>query len=60
MSHLQYRSLRQVAKIVYHSGRVLIKSREAKGKKIRLIWSASIEGLSFHPEIEYIQKSQKL
>ena len=55
-----YRSLRQVAKIVYHSGRVLIKSREAKGKKIRLIWSASIEGLSFHPEIEYIQKSQKL
>ena len=54
-----YRSARQLAKIMYHSVRVLLKSREAKARKIRLIWSASFQGLSFHPRIEYIQKSRQ-
>lgn len=47
------REVRQLAKIMYHTARTALFSREAKGEKIRLIWSASKEGLHFNPQIRY-------
>lgn len=48
-----YREARQLAKILYHTARILLKSQEARKEKIRIVWSASKEGLSFNPEIRY-------
>lgn len=50
-----FRKLRQMAKILYHSGNVLLKSKEDKKEKLQVIWSASKEGLDFDPKIEYIE-----
>lgn len=41
-----------------HIARVLTKSKSKKCKRIRTILGGTIEGLSFRPEIEYIQESQ--
>lgn len=54
-----YRKARQLAKILFHSARVLAISKDHKREKIKLIWSASREGLSFHPEIEYIDQRRE-
>ncbi len=51
------RWLRQFAKILYHSGKVLFLSKERKMEKIRLIWASSAEGLSFNPPIRYVSDS---
>lgn len=51
-----FRSCRQIAKILYHTGKVLLFSRGNKGRKIRLIYSASAEGMHFHPAIRYPKK----
>ena len=46
----------QILKICYHIIRVLFTARSAKAERIRTILRASREGLSFHPEIEYVQR----
>lgn len=46
-----FRKLRQLAKISYHTLKVLVSSPDARMEKIRLIWSASRQGLSFDPKI---------
>lgn len=52
------RKVRQLAKILYHTGKVLMLSKDKKMEKIRLIWSASWEGLSFHANIRYPENKQ--
>lgn len=46
------RILYQAAKILYHTGRVLILSPDAKAERIQIIWNSSREGLSFDPKVE--------
>lgn len=46
------RRMYQLAKILYHTGRVLFLSPDHKGERIRMIWSSSKEGLSFSPKRE--------
>ena len=50
----------QVLKIVYHMIRVLFTARSAKKERIQTILQASLEGLSFHPDIEYVQRKKAL
>lgn len=47
------RGCRQIAKILYHAMKVLLFSKGNKDRKIRLIFSASKEGLHFSPAIRY-------
>lgn len=49
-----FRKLRQLAKISYHSVRVLLFSKEAKMKKLSVIWKSSVEGLSFSPSVRMV------
>lgn len=53
------RQVRQVAKILFHTVRVLAISKSDKKKKIALIWSSSKEGLSFNPPIEYLTNTKE-
>lgn len=42
----------QAAKIVYHSGKVLLQAKSEKRRRLGIIWSSSWEGLSFNPKVE--------
>lgn len=48
----------QAAKVLYHLARVLLVSETAKGARMKTILSASREGLTFHPQIEYPEAGQ--
>lgn len=54
-----FRRLRQLAKISFHTLKVLVCSPDARMEKIRLIWSASRQGLSFHPQIRIPDASER-
>lgn len=47
------RCLRQVCKLIYHTFKVLRHSNGFRKEKIRLMWSASKEGLNFDPPVYY-------
>lgn len=44
----------EMVRLASHCGRVILKSKDNKGKRLRKIVSGTWRGLSFHPEIEYI------
>lgn len=39
---------------IYHALLVLLKSESKKSERLKTIWNGNIEGLHFHPKIEYI------
>lgn len=41
---------------LYHAFLVLTKAKSKKGERLKTILKGNLEGLSFHPEIEYIDK----
>ena len=47
--------LRLMLRTPLHVARVLLKSKSRKGERIRTILGGTIEGLKFHPQIEYIE-----
>ena len=48
------RILYQTAKVGYHIARVLLKSKNNKMKRIKVILSATLKGVKFNPSIEYV------
>lgn len=44
-----------LAKYGYHSLKVLTRSPDNKWKRIGVIWKGFLRGLSFHPEVEYVE-----
>ena len=40
-------------RLIYHSIKVILKAKNKRFKRLKTIWSATIKGLSFKPEIEY-------
>ena len=44
---------------LYHAFLVLTKAKSKKGERLKTILKGNLEGLSFHPEIEYINDSKK-
>lgn len=49
-----FRILYQIAKVGYHIARVVLKAKDNKFKRIKIIIGATIKGIKFNPEIEYI------
>lgn len=39
-----------------HNFRILLKAKECKKEKLKIIWQSFVEGFKFKPDIEYIQK----
>lgn len=52
------RTLRYIGKVGKAGCLVLLKSREGKGKKLRILWNGFWKGLSFNPEVEFIQEKK--
>ena len=50
--------LHLAARTVVHVARVLLKSRSAKGLRIRVILGSTVRGLTFRPEIEYVERER--
>lgn len=48
----------QSAKVLYHSLRVLLSAPDHKQERLAMIWSATREGLSFHPQKEKLHDSR--
>ncbi len=46
--------IRQMAKIIYHCIRVIFTGKPEKIKKLGIILKSSLQGITFNPEIEYI------
>jgi len=41
------------AKILLHSGRILLKAPNKKGERLKIVFSNAIKGISFNPAVEY-------
>lgn len=47
-----------MAKLVFHSARILLQSKENRIQKLKIMFSGAWEGIFFHPEIEFIQRER--
>ena len=45
----------EAVRLASHCGRVILKSKDNKGKRLHKIFAGTRKGLKFHPEIEYIK-----
>lgn len=45
----------EVIRLGLHTVRVLVKSKDNKAKRIKMIFEGTKAGISFHPEIEYVK-----
>lgn len=48
--------LYEVVRLSGHTIKVLVRAKDNKGKRIRMIWAGTKEGLKFNPRIEYPER----
>ncbi len=46
----------EVIRLLFHSLRVIVKAPNCKIERLKKIWGGTLNGISFHPTIEYVKK----